>query len=211
MIARAAQGLGLPGVRYEKGKLPTAVGMADARRVENLRSERRKIIEDKSLTQKQKAEQIKPIDAQLSSLESQRGAAIRAEALSSAERAQQVREETEASRKAKEAAQIELEQRVLDLGTELADKEGQLARAKTDASKERLRSEIEDINKETQLAQAQLDALGEAKPRRKGPATAPSTSALSKQKPLRTGTQEAAVAESHARERAREEIGRAHV
>jgi hypothetical protein len=137
----AQQGLGLPGVRREAGKVTP-------------------IEPEKTAEQK------------------------RAEAEESRAEARAAAAETAA---AKQAELGELEQRVLDLGTQVAEREAAQKRARTPESKARIQEEIDALNKEATLAQAQLEALQEGKPRRKGPATAPTSAALGKRTPLRTG------------------------
>jgi hypothetical protein len=152
----AQQGLGLPGVRREAGKVTP-------------------IEPEKTVEQKQ-------AEAQESRAEARAAAA-----------------ETAA---AKQAELADLEQRVLDLGTQVAEREAAQKRARTPESKARIQEEIDALNKDATLAQGQLDALGETKPRKKGPATAPTSAALGKRTPMRTGTGE--VQEEAARFRAQE-------
>lgn len=56
----------------------------------------------------------------------------------------------------KEARDEELVQELLDLGTEYGVKKGQLDRAKTDASKDRLKAEIAEIENKATILEAQL-------------------------------------------------------
>ena len=141
----AQQGLGLPGVRREAGKVTP--------------------IEPEKTAEQKRAE------AQESRAEARAAAA-----------------ETAA---AKQAELGELEQRVLDLGTQVAEREAAQKRARTPESKARIQEEIDALNKDATLAQAQLAALQEGKPRRKGPATAPTSAALGKRTALRTGYRKA--------------------
>lgn len=123
----------------------------------------------------------------------------------------QAREESAQRAAEREAERTELEQRVLDLGTQVAEREAAQKRARTPASKAKIQAEIDALNKDATLAQGQLDALGETKPRKKGPTMVPTGAALAKQKPLRTGYRKAleAASESLRREREGKERGQA--
>ena len=104
-----------------------------------------------------------------------------------AERRAEEAEAVKARVEEKTAREAELEQRILDLGERRVEREEALKRVRTDASRERVEKELAEINKQATLAEAQLEALGEKKPRRKGPATKISGAGLAKQRPLRTG------------------------
>lgn len=116
----------------------------------------------------------------------------------------QAREESAQRAEEREAERTALEQRVLDLGTQVAEREAAQQRARTPESKAKIQTEIDALTKDATLAQGQLDALGETKPRKKGPATVATGAALAKQKPLRTGYRKTLEAASEGMRRERE-------
>jgi hypothetical protein len=152
----AQQGLGLPGIRREAGKVTP--------------------IEPEQTAEQKRAE--------------------------AEERRQQARQETAAAKVARDEERGELEQKVTDLTAQVESAEAAQKRARTPASKERIQTSIDALNKDLTLAKGQLEALSETKPRKKGPATVISGAGLAKQRPLRTGTGE--VQEEAARFRAKE-------
>lgn len=111
-------------------------------------------------------------------------------ATTEAERAERAEGERAARAAEREEEQADLEQSILDLGTQVAELAAAKKRARTPENKAKLQEQIAALTKAAQIAQAQLDALGEVKPRRKGPATVLSGAGLAKGRPLRTGTGE---------------------
>lgn len=73
-----------------------------------------------------------------------------------AERRDMAAEEAAAKVAQKQAREDELVQELLDLGTEYGVKQGQLDRAKTDASKNKLKAEIAEIENKATLLEAEL-------------------------------------------------------
>jgi len=146
----------------------TGIGVPGTETIAALRSTLVKVAADKKLTPEAKEERLRSLNAQLSALESKRGEALKKTALPAEERAEQAREDAEASRKTKEEEQTALEQRILDLGSERADKEAQLGRARTDEGRARYQAELDEIDAEVRLAEAQLgtEALGRIAKRR---------------------------------------------
>lgn len=154
----AQQGLGLPGIRREAGKVTP--------------------IEPEQTAEQKRAE--------------------------AEERRQQARQETAAAKAARDEERGELEQKVTDLTAQVESAEAAQKRARTPASKERIQTSIDALNKDLTLAKGQLEALSETKPRKKGPATVISGAGLAKQRPLRTGYRKALEAAEEGMRKERE-------
>jgi len=127
-----------------------------------------------------------------------------ARAAAEAEQRTEAREAAVERKAARDAELGELEQRVLDLGAQVAERRAAQSRARTPESKARVQEEIDALTKEATLAEAQLAAKQEAKPRKKGPATVVSGAGLAKQRPLRTGYRKALEAAEEGMRKERE-------
>ena len=185
---RAAQtGLGLPGMRVERQQLNAQITALEERipKIQDKKKKAKAVERLAELRQAREASVSKVAPAE----------AAKERAAEEAEQRREAREAAVARGEEKRAERDALEQRVLDLGAQVADREAAQKRARTPESKARIQEEIDALNKDTEIAQAQLAAFEEGKPRRKGPATVPTAEALGARTPLRTGTRKETTAE----------------
>jgi hypothetical protein len=80
----------------------------------------------------------------------------REQAAEARERADEVQKLADARKAAAEERETELEDRILEIGNEVAEKEAAIGRARTDATKERLNSEIAELKREAAMLEEQL-------------------------------------------------------
>jgi hypothetical protein len=80
----------------------------------------------------------------------------REQATKARERAAEVQKLADARKAAAEERETGLENRILEIGNEVAEKEAAIGRARTDATKERLNSEIAELKREAAMLEEQL-------------------------------------------------------
>jgi hypothetical protein len=113
-----------------------------------------------------------------------------ARAAREAEARERAREEAREAAIEREQERMAEEAKVEDAKRRIEEGKAAFKRARSQESKTRIGQEIAQATKDLQIAQARIEAIQEGRPRRTGPATVISGTAIAANKPLRTGSEE---------------------